>query len=210
MQASIFLNGKLPSRKIIMKLLDADSLIIGADGGGNLLYRMKILPGLVIGDMDSISQDSVAYFRESGVKIIHLKEQETTDFEKCLKYCKTKGVNKVLVFGATSMRPDHTLNNFSVMKRYKGGMAISLITEEYEIFFAVKHLEFSYPPGEIFSMLGMPVARSVTTKGLKYRLNNEDLVFGEKEGSLNKSVTNKVTVNHKGGDLLVFRKHFLN
>ncbi len=210
MQASIFLNGKLPSRKIIKKLLDADSHIIGADGGGNLLYRMKILPGLVIGDMDSITQDTIAFFRKSGVKILHLKEQETTDFEKCLMYCSRKGVNKVIVFGATSMRPDHTLNNFSVMKRYKCEMAISLITEEYEIFFAEKHLEFNYPPGENFSMLGMPVAKSVTTKGLQYRLNSEDLVFGEKEGSLNKSATNNVTVNHKGGDLLVFRKHFLN
>ncbi|MBX7042931.1 MAG: thiamine diphosphokinase [Ignavibacteria bacterium] len=210
MQASIFLNGKLPSRKVIKKLLEADSLIIGADGGGNLLHKMNIIPGAVIGDMDSISTDSIAFFRKSGVKVLHLREQETTDFEKCLMFCCKKGVNKALVFGATSMRPDHTLNNFSVMKRYKSGMAISLITEEYEIFFAEKHLEFSYPNGENFSMLGMPVARSVTTSGLQYRLKNEDLIFGEKEGSLNKSVSDTVIVNHKGGDLLVFRKHFLN
>ena len=49
----------------------------------------------------------------------------------------------------------------------------------------------------------------VETEGLKYTLNNEDLELGEREGTLNICISNKVSIKFKKGDLLLFKRHYL-
>ena len=210
MRAVVFLNGTHPPMRIIRKSLENSRLLIGADGGANFLFRKNITPDVIIGDMDSISKKAFDFFAGEGVKMHRIKEQETTDFEKSLNYCCKNGVKEVDVLGSLSMRPDHMLNNFSVMKRFSKKMNIRIVAEEFEVFFAPKKLSFSYRKNETVSLLGMPVAKCVTTSGLKYRLKCEDLEFGKREGSLNQSVSESVVIDFKSGHLLIFRKHFNN
>jgi thiamine pyrophosphokinase len=210
MKAAIFLNGEDPSLRIVRHFTTQDSLIIAADGGGNYLYRMKLRPDVLIGDMDSIEEQAAAHYRNDKVKIVELNEQETTDFEKCLNYCCSNNIKDVKVFGAISLRPDHTLNNFSILKRFKPKMNVTLITDEFEIFIAERMLEFEYRKNETLSMMGVPFAKGIVTKGLKYRLTEEELRFGVREGSLNESISEKISISHKSGTLLIFKKHFLN
>jgi thiamine pyrophosphokinase len=210
MQAAIFLNGNHPSLRLVRKLIRKDCLIIAADGGANFLYAKKIKPHVIIGDMDSLSVDSFEYFRGQDVEFIKIGEQETTDFEKSLNYCRTMEIKEVLVLGATSTRPDHSMNNFSVMKRFSGKMNLKMFTDEYEIFYAKKKTEFQYKKNETLSMIAMPKAIGVSTKGLKYKLIEEDLEFGVREGTLNESVSENISISFKSGTLLIFRKHFIS
>jgi thiamine pyrophosphokinase len=210
MQAAIFLNGNHPSPILVRKLIRKDCLIIAADGGANFLYAKKIKPHVIIGDMDSLSVDSFEYFRGQDVEFIKIREQETTDFEKSLNYCRSIEIKEVLVLGATSTRPDHSMNNFSVMKRFSGKMDVKMFTDEYEIFYAKKKTEFLYKKNETLSMMAMPKAKGVSTKGLKYKLIEEDLEFGIREGTLNESVSKNISINFKSGTLLIFRKHFIS
>lgn len=210
MLAAIFLNGSHPSIRIVKKLLKEDCHIIAADGGADYLHSKKIIPNVIIGDMDSLSSHATEYYRKKDVRFIRIKEQETTDFEKSLNYCKTAGYKEVIVLGATSNRPDHTMNNFSVMKRFRNYFDVRIFTDEYEIFYASKSIGFTYRKNETLSMMAMPKAVGVSTKGLKYRLNDETLEFGIREGSLNESVSREISISHKSGTLLIFRKHFIN
>jgi thiamine pyrophosphokinase len=210
MLAAIFLNGSHPSIRIVKKLLKEDCHIIAADGGANYLHSKRINPDVIIGDMDSLSSHATEYYRKKDVRFIRIKEQETTDFEKSLNYCKTAGYKEVIVLGATSNRPDHTMNNFSVMKRYRNYFDVRIFTDEYEIFYASKSIVFTYGKNETLSMMAMPKAVGVSTKGLKYRLNDETLEFGIREGSLNESVSHEISISYKSGTLLIFRKHFIN
>lgn len=210
MRTVIFLNGEIPGKKVVNKYLKNTDFVIAADGGANYLMKERILPDLIIGDLDSISRKSQLFFSNKRVEILKIREQETTDFEKCLKYCKKNKVKDIIVFGATSMRPDHTLNNFSVLKRYKSKAEIKFVSDEFEIFYVNKSAEFRYRAGETVSFLAFPVARGVRTKGLKYRLKGEKLEFGIREGTLNKSVSDKISVKIHSGNLLLFKKHFYN
>ncbi len=210
MQAAIFLNGSHPSIKIVKRLLQDDCYIIAADGGANYLHSKKIIPDVIIGDMDSLSSHASEYYRKRDVKFVRIKEQETTDFEKSLNYCKSAGFKEVIVLGATSNRPDHTMNNFSVMKRFRNYFDVKIYTDEYEIFYAGKKVGFIYRKNETLSMMAMPKAVGVSTKGLKFKLNEETLEFGIREGSLNESVSQKISITYKSGTLLIFRKHFIN
>jgi len=209
MQTTIFLNGNIPRERIVEKFNGQERFIIAADGGANYLKKKNIYPDIIIGDLDSISKSTLNYFIKKKVTIEKIEEQESTDFEKCLKFCLRKKLNDIVVLGATSMRPDHTLNNFSVLKRYSDRLRIKLVEEEFEIFFIKRKMSFKYKPDQTVSFLGLPKADNVTTKGLKYLLLNEDLEFGIREGTLNKSVSDSVSISYDNGSILLFIKHFI-
>lgn len=209
MQAVIFLNGRLPETKIIKKFIHKNTLIIAADGGANQIKELKMKADFIIGDMDSINEDSIGYFKNKKTSFIKVEDQDSTDFEKSIKFCLTKKIKSVVIFGATGMRPDHTLNNFSVLKRFYKKISVLLVTDEFCIFYLPKRFSFNYKSGETVSLIPMPAAKGIKTKGLQFALNDEDLEFGEREGALNKSNSEKISISFKEGDMLIFRKHFL-
>ena len=210
MQTLIFLNGKLPKLNIVNKFLKRKSYIIAADGGANKLKKISVIPDIIIGDFDSIHRSTLTYFKNKKSKLKIIKEQDTTDFEKILNYCKDRKLKEIVVLGATSMRPDHTLNNFSVLYRYYKKLNIKLFTDEFEIFFTDKSISFKYKPNETLSLIGIPKADKIITSGLQYKLNKEELEFGIREGTLNKSVSDTVSISFKSGSILIFRKHFIH
>jgi thiamine pyrophosphokinase len=205
----IFLNGKLPRLKIIEHYISRNSYIICADGGANKLREYSILPNIILGDLDSIYKKSIKYFSKKNIEIRKIEDQDTTDFEKSLMYCIENDIKKCLIFGAISRRSDHTLNNFSILKRYYKSLEMKIIDDRYEIFFVKNNVSLSYKKNKTLSFMAMPNAKGITTTGLKYPLNNEDLEFGVREGTLNESVSDKITIQITEGDLLLFKKHFL-
>lgn len=209
MQTLIFLNGEISEINIVRKLLKCKCFIIAADGGANFLKKVKLLPDLIIGDLDSIDKSTLLFFKNRNVKIQKIHEQETTDFEKSLIYSRKNNLTNITVFGAASKRSDHTLNNLSVMKRFYKILNIKLISNEFEIFFIKNKIKFKYRVNEIVSLLALPKANNIYTTGLKYPLLNESLSFGVREGTLNKSVSETITVLFKRGSLLIFKKHFI-
>ncbi|MEO8209189.1 MAG: thiamine diphosphokinase [bacterium] len=209
MQTILFLNGTAPRLNIVKKLLKEKCYIIAADGGANYLKKIHVIPDLIIGDLDSIKKLTLQYFQKRKVKVNKIKEQETTDFEKCLMFCKKNKLKDIIVVGAISMRPDHTLNNFSVLKRHYKSLNVILISDEFEIFFIRKFIKFKYRINEIVSLLAIPKANKIYTKGLKYKLSNESLSFGVREGTLNKSISEDIIISFESGSLLLFKKHFI-
>lgn len=209
MQAALFLNGRLPHVKIIKKYIHKNTLIIAADGGANKIKKLKLIPKIITGDFDSISTATTKYYESKKINLIHSPDQNSTDFEKALKYLIKKNVKEVKVFGATGMRPDHTLNNFSVLKRFFKKINTVLITNEFEILYLPKSYSFNYKINETVSLIPMPIAAGIKTEGLEYELKNETLEFGKREGALNKSNSKKVSISFKSGNLLLFRKHFI-
>lgn len=210
MKAALFLNGTPPDKKLALKVIAGSDIIIAADGGAEFLYANDIVPGVLIGDLDSCSFKVMEQFRKKGVPVVRIREQETTDFEKALKFCKEHGVKKIDVLSGFSQRPDHTLNNFSVMKRYSKAFILRLLTDEFECFYAHKSVSFDYPKNEVVSMLAAPKASGIVTRGLKYPLKGESLEFGKREGTLNISVSGKVSISFRNGTLIIFKKHFLD
>ena len=208
MHTLIFLNGDPPSEEVISYFLKESNYIIAADGGANYLKSADLCPDVIIGDLDSVKKETLSFFRER-VKIIKIRDQNTTDFEKCLLYCVREKRKKVIVFGISGDRIDHTLNNFSILKRYYRKLDIRLISGDFEMFFINKKITFPYRKKEIVSLLGMPKAVKINSKGLKYKLKDLDLEFGIKEGALNESTSSRVSIDFKSGNLLLFKKHFI-
>lgn len=205
--AIIFLNGQIPFETVKKYNIEGIYLIC-ADGASNSLMKQKIIPDIILGDMDSSKPGTLKYFRKKKVEIRKIDDQETTDFEKSLLYCIENNLKNIIVFGASSRRQDHTLNNYSVLKRYYKSLNLKLIDNKFEIFFLDKKFTFKYPKGKSISIMPVPYAGGITTKGLKYRLDNEDLEIGIREGTLNLSEKKNISIEFKSGDLLLFKRHF--
>ena len=208
--AIIFLNGEFPEEKLIKKYSINQYHKICADGAANSLIKTKILPDIIIGDFDSITKKVSSYYERKETKLLKISEQDTTDFEKSLNYGISNGFNEFIIFGAISRRPDHTFNNFSVAKRYYRTTNLLFIDNVFEIEFILKKIKFKYHKNQTVSLLPFPFAKSVKTTGLKYKLKNEDLELGVREGTLNVSTGKNVIVEFVSGDLLLFKKHFFN
>jgi len=200
----LFLNGDLPSVKSIRKYCKSGDYVICADGGANGITKSGIIPNIIIGDLDSITPSNLKLFKKKGVEIRMISEQDTTDFEKSLFYIIEHNLNNVIVFGAVSGRPDHTLNNFSIMKRYYEILDIKMIDKEFEIFYIKNQINFKSELGKTVSFMAMPTVKGITTKGLKYALKNESLEFGIREGTLNKTSAKSINISFKSGHLLLF------
>ncbi|MCI0450669.1 MAG: thiamine diphosphokinase [Chlorobi bacterium] len=205
----IVCNGELKKR-LLNKFLDASlSLsIVACDGASNFLYRYKIIPHYITGDFDAIKSGVLRYYKTKGVTIKKIRDQNTNDLEKALKLALSKKFSKILIIGATGKRLDHTINNLSVLKRYSKKADIKFYDNTFEMFFLNKSTEFKYRKGEVVSLLALPKAAGIKTQGLKWKLNNETLELGKREGALNIASSDFVKVTIEKGDLLVFRKHF--
>lgn len=206
----IFLNGRLPASGVINFYLKKKGYVIAADGGANLLRKRNVVPDIIVGDFDSVSKRTLEHYKKLKTDFRKVEEQRTCDFEKCLLFCLEKRKKRIIVFGATSLRPDHTLNNLSVLKRYSKRLEIKIVTDEFDVSYVGRKTEFSYVEGETISLLGIPEAKGVSATGLKYPVENMDFGFGTNEGTLNIAAANRITISVNEGSLLLFKKHFIN
>lgn len=87
-------------------------------------------------------------------------------------------------------------------------MNIYFIDEDYMTNFIKYKTRFKYKRNNVISLLPFPYAKGITTKGLQYPLNNEDLTLGIREGTLNYSISDNISISFIEGDLLLIRKHF--
>ncbi len=198
-------NGKSPKKSIITFFQKKGySQLICADGGANSALKMKIVPDIIIGDLDSISPETLKEFK-SVSKIIKLNRQNDTDVEKCLKYAIKKNYDEALLTGVTGNRLDHTFCNLGIALKFFRNINLSLIAEDSFLKLYKGNVRLKTHPGETISIYGLNRKTKITSKGLKYRLKNVSLPFGEKESTSNVATGSEVELNITNGPVFVIR-----
>lgn len=196
-------------KKFIYQNLPRNSfLIIAADGASNFLFKFKIIPDYIIGDLDSVSKKALSYLKKNGTIIKKISEQQHNDFEKCLIFALKNGFNNFRIIGYNGKRCDHLLNNFSILKKYDKKCNIKFLDDIFEIYFLERIKTLAYKKGELISLTAFPKATGIVTSGLKYNLKNENLEFGVREGALNEATLSIIKIKYRKGSLLIFKKHF--
>ena len=81
-KAAILWNGDLQDKEFIVSQLDKFDTIICADGAADFLKEYDYLPDVIIGDLDSICEDTLQYYRERQVEFLRFPpEKDFTDSE---------------------------------------------------------------------------------------------------------------------------------
>lgn len=189
----LFLDGEEPNAALVQCHLDGEqpAMIIATDGAARYAMQHAIKLDVIVGDMDSLTQDAADFFTAQGTQIVAVTEQNSNDFEKALRYIAGTGNDaSVTVFGIHGRRTDHVLTNLSVMQRFTNDFAALLAYDEtlvHRFLTATKNsITIGAPVGTIVSLTPMPSAEGVTTQGLLYPLSNAIMIFGEREGLSNR------------------------
>ncbi len=202
--ALVICNGEMPSRKILFELLKEKPFIVCADGGANKARAFGIVPHCIIGDLDSITEKTCRAAKRQKIQTIYNPDQYSTDLEKALDFVLKKRIRKAVVIGATGKRPDHTMSNFSILKKYHAKLNLMLKDSYCDIRIISRKISFEARRGQIISLSPLGKCSGITTHGLKYPLHNESLELGVREGESNAAVSSPVEISVKKGALLLF------
>ncbi len=168
----IVANGLFPRTQQSLDILIDANKIICCDGAADKLVRFGLSPHVIIGDLDSVSNE----LRERYASIlIHSQDQESNDLTKAVHYCIEKKYPAVSILGATGLREDHTLGNVSLMLEYFPRIEVQIISD-FGCFFLVQSGDKvpSYE-GEKISFFSVDNRVRVTSRGLKYPLHDLQL-----------------------------------
>lgn len=200
-KALLFINGDAPKS---FPNLENYNLIACTDGAFHYLKGLNFpLEKLdfISGDFDSHSGADENIYQE---KFIHTPDQERTDFYKALEIILDKGFKNIDVFGGSGGEQDHFLGNLTVAFGFKDQLEIKFFDEFSEYYFIPKNFVINGVKNRIISLYPFPFAENITTKGLKWALNDDNADMTKDMLTRNFAVNDEVSIEFKNGDLLFF------
>lgn len=203
-EAVILADGRFPSSRTCLDELDGAETLVCCDGAVDKLLRYGKEPDAIVGDMDSISPES----KERFASILQPSDdQESNDLTKAVRYCISQGYGSVLILGATGMREDHSLGNISLLLEYAKGIEVNMRSDHGE--FSLLKKSGSYPchPGQQLSIFSVDNRVRVSSKGLKYPLEELQLSSWY-TASLNETTGDEFSLEFESDlPLILFRVH---
>ncbi len=217
--AIIVTNGVIKDYNLIYKRLTRDyefnkksgTLIIAADGGAKNCLNMRLVPDIVIGDMDSITIkviESITSCKKPIKFINSMAEKDESDTQLAVDYAVGLGIKRILIVGAAGNRIDHTLANlFLLASPSAENSDVRILTENSEIFVTKKSCQIVGAAGKTLSLISLsPYTNFIKTTGLKYKLKNEKLLFSPVRGLSNAFTGSKANIEISEGTLLIIKE----
>lgn len=195
-QPVILAGGGDVNLKALKHLVGCGYPVFAADGGADTLLELDLMPKAVIGDMDSI--DQLADWR-ARTDIVEIREQDSTDFEKCLY---TIVAPKYYCVGFLGRQFDHSLAALHVLARYKE-RDCRLIGVEDLMFATSESCEFRCSVGDRVSIFPLETVTFGRSTGLEFPLNGLELQISGKIGTSNRATADRVTIDVVSGTYAV-------
>ena len=206
-RAVIFAAGDLIDTDRVRAVVDAEDLVIAADGGVVHAHALGIAPDVVVGDFDSAMPERVKAASADGAEVIvHPARKDATDLELALLLAVDRGAEEVLILGAMGGRWDQSLANLLLpCGEAFADIAVRLfdgVTSACWLH-GPAQLEFAGSPGDTVSLVPLSgSAEGITTRGLTYRLDGGRLEFGSTRGVSNVMTDDTCAVQIQSGRLL--------
>lgn len=162
--------------------------IVAADGGVNHLRETSLLPQVVVGDLDSLQDRE---YWQSVSRVIEIKEQDSTDFEKCLY---SIDAPYFIAIGFSGNRIDHTLAALHVMQKLHLHKRVVLASEDDVVCVCSESAELSLPVGTRVSVYPLNRISFESSAGLRYPLDDLEMQPGVMIGTSNSSSKPNVSI----------------
>lgn len=189
------LGGGQSAESDLAEALTLAPTLVAADGGANVAIAAGLVPDAVIGDFDSLSGATRAAI--PAARLHHIAEQDSTDFEKCLRAIDAP---LILALGFTGARIDHELAVWNVLARRRAQNTVIVGAEDI-VLLAPERLALDLAPGTRFSLFPMSPARA-TSRGLRWPVDAVAFAPDGRSGTSNE-VTGPVDLTVTSGALLV-------
>lgn len=205
-RAVIFSNGNLSKCGNLKTIIRKNDFIIAADGAAAIVFKLGLIPHLVIGDFDSVDQKTRMRLEEKKMEMVtYPTRKDKTDFELAIDTALHRGFSEIIIFGLWGDRIDHLLANINLLAKIKKEQInLKIIEEDREIYILNNKLTIEGNPGDLVSIIPLAGdAEGIVTSGLDYPLHSETLPFGTTRGVSNVMKEKKATIILKKGKALV-------
>jgi thiamine pyrophosphokinase len=205
----IVLNGQFKlNKKELKKIINNEDIkkIIAVDGGAEVLKKMSLIPDLIIGDLDSISEKTLNFFKDKNVEINkYPSEKDETDSELAINYCKNNNLGDLIITAALGGRIDQELANINLLEYIKTkNLNAKIVDENIEISIIEKNKKFIDKKDYRLSLIPQTsVVKNTSISGCKYNLDNKSL-YRHKTRGISNLITEKEAVVTIEKGLLIY------
>lgn len=206
----VFAGGTAPSAELYRSVMDdvaAPVCVIAADSGADHAHQLGLHVDLAVGDFDSASDATQSWLHRTGSEIRpHSPDKDQSDLELALEASIEKGPDSVFVLGLGGGRPDHALLNLMVLcdGRWQG---VPVFGEADGCWITVvrQHAELAGDPGSVVSLLPVGGPATVTTDGLLFGLDDEELSPTSARGLSNVMTRSDASIDVTSGVVLALQ-----
>lgn len=207
MKGLIISSGTITNYNRLESVVKESDFIICADGGMDHIMKVNLLPDLVLGDLDSISENALKYIEEKNIPVQKFPSiKDTTDTGLAVDYLIEKGLEEIILMGVTGTRQDHTIANIFILNElHEKGIKGKIIDDNNIIYLIDNYLELEYVENSFISVI--PITEDgieVSLSGFFYNLDKEKIKFGSTCGVSNKIIDENGVVRIHKGKALVF------
>ena len=177
--------------------------MIAADGGAIAASTFGKPPEAIIGDLDSLPETEGDSFAKSSIR--HLADQDSTDFDKCLRMVDAP---LTIALGVLEPRIDHGLAAFNALLRYPGRRII-LLSDCDVCCLAPPEIDLELAAGDRLSLFPMASVRGCS-RGLKWPINGIQFGPADRIGTSNVVVEGSVSMSFDSAQMiLILPEHCL-
>jgi thiamine pyrophosphokinase len=194
MKALILAGGDLYQSPFVKRIVKEATFIVAADSGLHHAKTLNIKPDLIVGDFDSVDNAVLQEYQDVPQERFSI-HKNLLDVEIALQAARKQGATSFAILGATGSRLDQSLATLFIAANLKReGVEVSIHGKQDVFFLADQTQAFDLPNQQLFSLLSLETASTVSLENALYPLQHERLEFGLGLGVSNRVKQSPLTV----------------
>ena len=180
------------------------NFLIAVDGGANNLFLYRIIPDIIIGDMDSIKPEVLEYYKPLSIIKTYPVHKDQTDTELALNWCIEKKIKEIIFINSLHGDIAHSLGVLMLLFKARENHIKAKIFNFSELIMLIPQ-KWTYHGhrGKKISLIPLTeVVSKVKTTGLEYSLHEEDLFRNSTRGLSNVFIDEEIKISYESGELL--------
>ena len=185
------------------ELIEKSDLIIACDGAMKNCAESSVAVDFLIGDMDSISDETLQYAESKNTEIIKILDQQNNDLSKAISFAQNLSPQSIDIIGVDGGRSDHQFANYFSL--FDCQVDTTLHLDDCKVIPVNKSNPMirSIELEKEFSVFSIGQSFGVNLSGGKWELNDAEL-SPSSVGLHNVAVADNLIINCSDGNLLVF------
>ena len=205
----VVVTGAAPLHEDAVAEVPHDAVVLAADGALDHALVAGLTPSGLIGDLDSISADGLAWAQHHATIAQHDPDKDHTDTELALQVALDLAPHRLILISGGGDRLDHSLAAIGAL----GHPSLTSIPEidgwwgdqRFHVLHGPGKLTLEVETGAVVSLLATHgAAAGVTVTGVRWPLDDTDLPALVGHGVSNEVVGEHVEIRLHGGVLTVF------
>jgi len=201
----LFLNGKYNTKDInFYKHLCDQKITVAVDGGFSFFKKARMIPDILIGDMDSVK--GKPYITNPEIKLILFPPKKNeTDSQLAVEYCIKNNAQSIDIIMPSVGEWDHCLGNLmlltneKILKATQQSKKIKIINKNLELFYLKDNqLIFSNYKNNIISVIPFSKSIILNSYGMEYHAENLKIKRGHSHSLRNRIKTKRAKIIVQG------------